>query len=110
MLLPLALALAGCGSGNATVGGCLNNKSFLVQEQNNIVRGSSPGGVNFTLTLYPTRTAATRAHSQLPRSASVELGDAVVDFAGNPAAAPGGAPGKLSRSALETIAACLARP
>jgi hypothetical protein len=109
LLVLLPLALAGC-AGRATVPDCLNAKGFLVRDRGNVVRGSSPGGVNFTLTVYPRRSAERRAVAADGPATSVVIGDAVIDFAGNPPATPGGIPGRLTSNALATIRRCLARP
>jgi len=106
-LLLVLLALAGCGGRRSTVAGCLNAKGFLVEEDANVVRGSSPGGVNFTLTLFPRASTARRALAAERAGSADLIGEAVVDFGGNPPSSPGGVPGKLSRSALATIAHCL---
>jgi len=48
----LALAAAGCGSTKTPaekVAGCLNDDRFLVQASGGRVRGSSPGGIVFTV-------------------------------------------------------------
>ena len=48
----LALAAAGCGSSKTPaekVAGCLNHDRFLVQADGGDVRGSSPGGIVFTV-------------------------------------------------------------
>jgi hypothetical protein len=108
-LLLAPLALAGCGGRPPTIAGCLNARGFLVQEQASVIRGSSPRGVSFTLTLYPTARAARRADAQAGAANARLFGDAVVDFAGNPPGSPGGAPGKLSRAALTAIRRCLLR-
>ena len=110
LVLFLPLALAGCAGHRATVADCLNAKGFLVRERGNVVRGSSPRGVNFTLTVYLRPSAERRAVAAGAAATSVVLGDAVIDFAGNPPATPGGVPGKLTRNALTTIRRCLARP
>jgi hypothetical protein len=105
-----AIALAGCGGHSPTVGDCLNANGFLVRQRAGVVRGSSARGVNFTLTLYRHPSSARRAFEGLHTSSAALVGDAVVDFAGNPASRPGGLPGRLSRSALATIRRCLAHP
>jgi len=109
-LLLLPLALAGCAGHRATVADCLNARGFLVREKGDVVRGSSPRGVTFTLTVYLHPRGARDAFAAGSAATSVLLGDAVIDFAGNPPARPGGVPGKLARSALATIRGCLARP
>ena len=109
-LLLATLALAGCGERAATVGDCLNAKGFLVEQHANVVRGSSPRGVNFTLTLYPRPDAARRAFAAMSPASAALLGDGVAEFAGNPPASPGAAAGKLSSGALATMRRCVAHP
>lgn len=104
----LALALAGCGG--TSVADCLNGQGFLVVEHADVVRGSSAHGVNFTLTLYRGRSDAALAYRAEDHADAALLGRAVVDFAGNPAASRGRAPGKLSREALATIERCVGDP
>jgi len=48
------LALAACGSSKSQaqrLADCLNARSFLVQASGNRVDGSSPGGVNFSVSV-----------------------------------------------------------
>jgi hypothetical protein len=48
------LALAGCGSAKSPaqrVADCLNAHSFLVQASGTRVEGSSPGGINFSVSV-----------------------------------------------------------
>jgi hypothetical protein len=106
----VALALAGCGGHAPTLADCLNAKGFLVEERSGVVRGSSPAGVNFTVTVYAHPGAARRAFRALPRGSGALLGDAVVDFAGNPPSSPGHGPARLSRGAVAAISHCLAHP
>jgi hypothetical protein len=105
-----ALSLAGCGGSGAPIAGCLDAKGFLVRQHGRLVDGSSAGGVNFTLNLYPDPSAARGAFSRLDRTTSALLGDGVVNFAGNPPARPGRAPGRLSRAALAAVGSCIAHP
>ncbi len=105
-----AFMLGGCGGHGATVADCLNGQGFLVQQRGAVVLGSSPGGVNFRLTVYTTASAAEHAYLKLAPPSAALLEDGVVDFAGNPPAAPGGRPGKLSNATLARIRGCLARP
>ena len=75
------LALAACGSTKSPaerIAACLNARSFLVQASGSRVEGSSPGGINFTLSV-----------------------SGLVNDAGN----PGGR--RLSRNDRRSIAACL---
>ena len=102
--------LAGCGGGHATVAGCLDAKGFLVQGSGSVVRGTSTGGVSFTLRVYATPAAARHALAATDAASVDRIGDAVVDFSGNPPASPGAAPGRLSKRALATIRSCLERP
>jgi len=50
----LALALGGCGGAKSPaqrLADCLNARSFLVQASGARVEGSSPGGVNFAVSV-----------------------------------------------------------
>jgi hypothetical protein len=107
LLLLVALLLAGCGSHRPSVADCLNDKGFLVQGTGPVVRGSSPGGVNFTLTVYGGAAGARRAFARTSAKSAALLGDAVVDFAGNPPTPAGGPPARLSQHALQLIRTCL---
>jgi hypothetical protein len=115
----VAGVLTGCGSGDAPSSGagraarlaqCLdgmNSRQFLVQAQSNRILGSSPGGVAFSIRLYPTGPAARAAAGRLSGLTSTRVGDAVVSWAGNPPAHPGGAPGRLAAGDLRSIEGCL---
>lgn len=109
-LLLALFALGGCGGTSPTVADCLNNQRFLVVQDAHTVRGSSPRGVNFTLTIYSNAASARRAATRVEAREHALLGDGVVSFAGNPPASPDAAPGRLSRSALATIGRCVAHP
>jgi len=107
-LLFVVLALAGCGGKNpGSLADCLNGKGFLVQGNASVVRGSSAGGVSFTLTVYASSAAAKRAFASKNAKSKALIGSAVVDFTGNPPPPPGGPPAKLSKTALATIRSCL---
>ncbi|MGH3050440.1 MAG: hypothetical protein ACRDLK_09795 [Gaiellaceae bacterium] len=100
LLVPAATAaLAGCGGGRrspaAGVASCLNGeRGFLVQSDRMSVSGQTPSGVTFSLRLYGTDAAArTAASPRSPKSTAV-VGDAVVDFGGQPGAARGRAAGE----------------
>ena len=108
-LAMLTLGLAGCGSA-PTVASCLDAKGFLVQQHGMTLEGSSAGGVNFTLALYDTPGEARSAFVRLAATTAALVGDGVVDFAGNPPALPGRAPGRLSHAALGVIDRCVASP
>lgn len=71
-----------------------------MQGNDRVVRGSSPGGVNFTLTVYPTARAAARAYRNREDAAVVRT--SVVDWSSNPPPH-----GQLSRAALAQISSCL---
>lgn len=85
----MALVLAGCGgeskSDAETVADCLNGQGFLVQASDDTVSGSSPGGINFTVTLGPD--------------------GAVIDDSGN----PGGTARRLSPNERTAIELCAER-
>jgi hypothetical protein len=103
----LALILSGCGGSKGAsatpVGTCLNDRGFLVQQRQQVVDGMSPGGVNFTLTLYKD-SAAARAHAagKDPTTTAV-LENGVVDFGGNPGRA------RMSNADLAAIKSCVSQ-
>ena len=89
ILLALAV-LAGCDGGKPpSVAACLGDRGFLVEEDGNVVRGSSPAGVNFTLTLDATPAAARAARRASAHRAAIPVARALVDDRGNPPAANG---------------------
>ncbi len=107
----LVLAVTGCGGSNGvSLEGCLNGKGFLVQGNQRVVRGSSTGGVSFTLTVYASPAEGKRAFAGKHAKSTALIGSAVVDFTGNPPPYPGGPPAKLSKHALATIRSCLTQP
>jgi hypothetical protein len=97
--------LAACGGKSpVTVGGCLNDAGLLVTSSGQKVEGTTPAGVAFTLTVYPSAAAARRAASRLdPRSTAV-VGAGVVDSKGNPS--PGAS---VSAADLAAIRECLGK-
>jgi hypothetical protein len=97
------LMLAGCGGKHpATVAGCLDNAGFLVTADGAQVNGTSPSGVAFTLTTFPTAAAANRAAMRFDRTKIVVVARALVDFRGNPDPAA-----RLSTGEIRTIRGCL---
>ena len=121
------LTLAGCGGGTkktatstpfeavpvkrspSTVARCLNDRSFLVQATPHRVSGSSPGGINFSVTFFQSSAAARVAqatHHYLTQivSATSNVG---IDDSGNPPAKPGGPPRALAGIDLHTIVVCI---
>jgi hypothetical protein len=106
VLAGITLIVGGCGGSktvsDTSVGTCLNDRGFLVQQRKLVVDGMSPGGVNFTLTLYKGAAAARAAAGKRPKTSAV-VGNGVVDFGGNPAQA------RISKAALATIRSCVAR-
>ena len=107
-LLAVAVAtglLAACGGKSpVTLGGCLNDAGFLVTSSGTKVEGTTPAGVAFTLTVYRSAAAATRAASQLGPRTSAVAGTGVVDFHGNP-----GPSARVSAAELATIRLCLGK-
>jgi hypothetical protein len=83
-------ALVACGGTQRTpaeaAARCLNERGYLVQADGEAVRGSSPNGVNFTLTLSGS--------------------NAVVDDSGNPPRRAGSPPAKLARGERTEIESC----
>jgi hypothetical protein len=107
VLAALALIFSGCGGGKAAsgspVGACLNDRDFLVQQSKKVVEGMSPGGVNFTLTLYKDAADARAAAAGKRARTTAVVENGVVDFGGNPAQA------RISRAALAAIRSCVTR-
>jgi hypothetical protein len=101
----VAVLLAACGGRRpVTLSGCLNDAGFLVTSSGTKVEGTTPAGVAFTLTVYPSAAEATRAAARLdPRTtAAVEAG--VVDSHGNP-----GRDVSVSAADLAAIRKCLGK-
>lgn len=71
------------------------------------VSGSSPGGINFTVTFHASPAAAAAALARLGRAYAVRMAAAVVDDAGNPPLHPGGKPMTLSHDELATLRHCI---
>jgi hypothetical protein len=101
----LAGLLASCGGKRpVTVGGCLNDAGFLVTLSGTKVEGTTPAGLAFTLTVYPTVVAATRAASSLDPRTTAVIEAGVVDAHGNPGQAAG-----VSAADRATIRRCLGK-
>jgi hypothetical protein len=118
----LVLATAGCGGGGGkrastqqltrmnspgAAAGCLNTDLFIVSQSGDQVSGSSPGGVNFTVTFHKTAGAAVTAAGRRHPAYTIRLGTAVVDDFGNPPAQPGGAPMRLTHDDIVTLRHCI---
>jgi hypothetical protein len=85
---------------------CLNTDLFVVSQSGDQVSGSSPGGVNFTVTFHKTTRAAAAAAGRHP-AYTIQLGTAVVDDFGNPPAHRGGAPMRLTHDDIVTLRHCI---
>ena len=88
---------------------CLNARGFLVQAAKGKVSGSSPGGVNFSVSFFPNEAAARVAqvkHHYLTEIIAATT-DVAIDDAGNPPAHPGGKPLTLPAVDLHTIVVCV---
>jgi hypothetical protein len=129
VLVAALVALAGCGGGGGgssssgggepnggggvngiTVGNCLNeDENFLVQPQTDKVDGQSPGGVTFTLTLYPSQAAAKAVFDKKNPKTTSLVENGVVDFKGNPSIYAGAPPAKISKVELAAINRCIAK-
>jgi hypothetical protein len=112
---------AGCGGGGSTTtttvqtrtatpdaaAVCLNSDTFLVQAAGKRISGSSPAGVNFTVTFYKSPAAAAAARARLDPAYSAAIAATVVDYSGNPPLHPGGAPMALVYDELATLRLCI---
>jgi hypothetical protein len=126
LIAAAAATLAGCGSGGGSnskeaenrpnggggingisVGNCLIDANFLVQPSQTSIDGSSPAGVNFTLTFYPTAAAAKKAYDAKSPKTTALVENGVVDFRGNPSIYKGAPPAKISKSELAAINTCI---
>ncbi len=91
---------------------CLNSDTFVVASAGRQVSGSSPGGINFTVTFYqshrPAAAAAAVARLQPCQYVDDRFAAAVVNDAGNPPPHPGGAPMTLTYDEkLATLRHCI---
>ena len=86
---------------------CLNSDAFIVDAEGRRVSGSSPGGVNFTVTFYKSPAAAAASLARLDPAYSAAIAAAVVDYSGNPPLHPGGAPMALIHNDLATLRLCI---
>ena len=123
-MLPLCLASAlvasGCGGGrhvtttivlrtatpNAAAD-CLNADLFIVQVEGRQILGSSPGGVNFTVTFYASPAAANAALGRLNPRYGAAIVATVVDYSGNPPRRKGAAPPRLINDDFATLRHCI---
>jgi hypothetical protein len=117
----LVLATAGCGGETTTTSTtvpartntpyaaavCLNETAFLVEAEGDEIRGSSPGGINFTATFYRSADAADAALARLNPAYATVIASAVIDYAGNPPPTPGAAPRRLVTNDLRTLRHCI---
>ena len=99
----LALVLAACGGKpHPTLADCLNDAGFLVRGSGKAVSGTSPGGVAFSVTLYPDASVArSRLALRSPRTA-LRIGRAVVDWHGNPSPSS-----RLRGADLDAVGRCV---
>jgi hypothetical protein len=117
----LVLAAVGCGGGGSTTtttvpirtatpaaaAECLNSVAFLVEPARKRVRGSSPGGVNFTVNFYESPAAAAAALAPRDPEYSAAIASTVVDWSGNPPLHPGGLPMTLVNNDLASLRNCI---
>jgi hypothetical protein len=90
---------------------CLNSDLFYIESYGGkTITGTSPQGVNFRIRFYHSIPAASHAFSRLHPHFAVRYSTAVVDFAGNSPAKPGGPPRVLEHLDFATIRHCLERP
>jgi hypothetical protein len=125
-----ALSLAGCGGGGSSSSGnggggskdipnggggvngisvsnCLITEDFLVQPSQTTIDGTSPGGVAFTLTFYPSQAKADAVFKKKNPKTTARVENGVVDFRGNPSPYEGAPPAKISQKELAVIKRCI---
>jgi hypothetical protein len=120
VLLAAAALLAGCGGGSKSssgggassvsgidVGNCLNDENYSVGPTETTVEGSSPAGINFTLTLYKSDAAAAAVAKKRSPKTTALVENAVIDFRGNPSPYAGGPPAKIGKAELAVIKRCI---
>jgi hypothetical protein len=120
VLLAAVAVLAGCGGGSKSSGGgatasvsgidvgnCLNDENYSVGPTETTVEGSSPAGVNFTLTLYKSDAAAAAVAKKRSPKTTALVENAVIDFRGNPSPYAGAPPAKIGKAELATIKRCI---
>ena len=86
---------------------CLNSDQFLVIATGRKIQGSSPGGINFTITFYASPAAASAAYVRLNPKYATLMGAAVINDAGNPPPHPGAPPMRLIHDDLATLRHCI---
>jgi hypothetical protein len=124
-----ALGAAGCGGGGSStsgngggekgiptggggvngisVGNCLISEDFLVQPSQTTLDGTSPGGVVFTLTFYPSQAKADEVFKKRNPKTTARVENGIVDFRGNPSPYEGAPPAKISQKELAVIKRCI---
>ena len=112
---------AGCGGGKRAIttttptrtatpsaaAVCLNTDTFIVEAAGKQISGSSPGGVNFTVTFYKSPAVAAAARALLDPAYSAAIAATVIDYSGNPPLHRGGAPMRLVHDDLRTLRHCI---
>ena len=91
----------------AAAADCLNSDLFLVQAEGRKILGSSPGGVNFTVTFYASPAIAKAALAQLDPMYASAIVATVVDYSGNPPRRRGAAPPRLINDDFATLRHCI---
>jgi hypothetical protein len=122
-----ALGAAGCGGGGGSSSGgggkdtangagrvdaisvsnCLITEDFLVQPSQTTIDGTSPGGVGFTLTFYPSQAKAGAVFENKDPKSTARVENGIVDFRGNPFPYEGARPAKISQKELAAIKRCI---
>jgi hypothetical protein len=125
-----ALGIAGCGGGGSSessgggegandipnggggvngisVANCLVTEDFLVSPSQTTLDGTSPGGVAFTLTFYPSQARADQVFKKKDPKTAAKVENGIVDFRGNPSPYEGAPPAKISQKELASIKRCI---
>jgi hypothetical protein len=97
----------GGGVNGISVGNCLISEDFLVQPSQTTLDGTSPGGVVFTLTFYPSQAKADEVFKKRDPKTTARVENGIVDFRGNPSPYEGAPPAKISQKELAVIKRCI---
>jgi hypothetical protein len=97
----------GGGVNGISVANCLNDANFLTSPSQTTIDGTSPAGVSFSMTFYPTPAAAVAAAAKKNKKTTLVVENSVVDFKGNISPYAGAPPAKISKVEAAAIKTCI---